>query len=414
MKISVKLLEKLEWVFGFFALQLSSGTVLNTLVSGAEGGDSPVLQAVWFGIYIISFCLILTRKEQFITVINRDKLLLLLVGIAVFSYHWSAIPALTLRRGVALIGTTLFGVYLATRYSPGQILRLLVWTLSIGALLSTVLALALPSYGVSLGAWRGIYLHKNLMGRLMGLNVVFLLLLNSSIRRYRWLVWAGIALSAGLVVLSTSKGALVYCLALVLVLPFYKSLQLKFTLAVPFLIILILVNASVAVGILDNLEFIVVEKLGKDLSFTGRTVLWELVIEMIKQHPLLGYGYSAFWRGLAGPSAYVVTAAQWTAPHAHNGFLDLLLNVGLLGGTVFILGFVVNVIRSIIWLRFTKKVEDIWPLLFLTATLLYNLAESTLIERHHFLWIVYVVTVFSIPVQFFRFKKHKYTSAMLN
>lgn len=420
MKISlVKFLETLEWGFAFLVLQLSTGAVVLLLSRGtgdvnvaAElSADNTALQVVWLGIYVISLCLILARSKQLIRVVNRDKLLLLLVGIALFSYFWSDLPTLTLRRGVALTGTTLFGIYLVTRYTPSQILRLVVWTLSIGALLSVVFAIVLPSYGVmSGGAWRGIYMHKNWMGRLMGLNAVFLLLLAEGNRRYRWLLWAGVGLSVGLVLLSTSKGALVTCLALLLLLPLYKSLQLKYTFVVPFSIIAILVSTMVALWIAENLEFIVVDTLGKDLTFTGRTSLWEIVIEMIKQRPLLGYGYNGFWRGLQGPSALVLDAASWAVPHSHNGFLDLWLDLGFLGVLVFVLGFVMSVIRAIRWLRLTKKVEDIWPLLFLSGILLYNLVESTILKRHDFFWIFYVATVLSRPVQHSQAKKVKYTS----
>jgi O-antigen ligase len=403
LKISlVKLKETLEWGFVFFVLQLSTGAVVVILLSsGADEGavvESTTMQAVWFGIYVISLGLILLRARQFISVAKRDLLLLLLVGIAVFSYHWSIAPPLTVRRSIALMGSTLFGMYVATCYSPKQILKLVVWTLSIGALLSVVLGLALPSYGIAQGGWRGIYQHKNFMGRLMSLNAVFLLLLNSGNRRYRWLVSAGIGLSAGLVLLSNSKGAWVTFLALLILLPFFKALQWKYTLAIPILIIMTLVSAVGGVWIAENLEDIVVNKLGKNFTFTGRTELWELVIEMIKQRPLLGYGYSAFWLGLNGPSGYIQLAAGWAVPHAHNGFLDLWLDLGFLGLLVFILGFLISVIRAIRSLCLTKKVEDIWPLIFLTCTLLYNLAESTILERNNFFWILYVATVLSRPV----------------
>lgn len=418
MKISlVKLQERLEWIFVFLVLQLSTGAVVTrlNLSMGSEAADNPVLQAAWFGIYLITLCLILARRREFIPILKRDKLLLILVGIAVCSYYWSEVPQLTLRRSVALTGTTFFGIYLVTRYSPSQILRLVVWTLSTGAVLSILSSLALPSYGISFdGAWHGVYQHKNFMGRLMGLNAVLLLIVNSGNRRYRWLLWAGVALCAGLVLLSTSKGALVTLLVLLVVFPLYRSLQWKYTLAVPFLIIVILVIASGAILILENLETIVVDKLGKDLTFTGRTILWELVIEMIKQRPLLGYGYNAFWRGLNGPSAYIVNTANWAVPHAHNGFLDLWLDLGSLGGLVFLLGLLMGVIRAVRWLHLTKKVEDIWPLISITCIFLYNFSESAILKRNDFFWIFYVVAVFSRPVLQSRAKKGDYTSAILN
>lgn len=420
MKISVaKLKERLEWGFTLLILQLCTGSLFVFMRPDPNSPDmiteSPAMQVFWLVVYGISLGLILARPRQFIRVIKRDQFLLLLIGVAIFSYFWSTIPLTTLRRSIALTGTTFFGIYLATRYTHSQILKLVVWTLSIGAVLSVVFAVALPSYGImSDGNWRGIYVHKNLMGRYMGLNAVLLLLVNSNNPRYRWLVWAGVALSTGLVLLSSSKGALVTSFSLLILLPLYKSLQWKYTKAVPFLIIVILVYASGAILILGNLETIVVDTLGKDLTFTGRTDLWELVIEMIKQRPLLGYGYHGFWRRYEGPSATVLLGANWAVPvpHSHNGLLDLWLDLGFVGVFVFLLGFVMSVTRAIIGLRSTKKVEDIWPLIIFACIFLYNLAESTLLKRNDFFWILYVVAVFSRPMQQNRARKGDYTSAI--
>lgn len=89
------------------------------------------------------------RWRQFINVLTRDKLLLLLVVVALCSLFWSVSPEVTLRRSVALVGTTAIGAYLATRYTVGGQLRLLAWALGIAALLSLVFGLLLPSYEIS-------------------------------------------------------------------------------------------------------------------------------------------------------------------------------------------------------------------------------------------------------------------------
>lgn len=423
MKINVtKLQKRLEWLFAFLVLQLASGSLLAVFLSTEAQNssverlstDNPIMQIIWLFIYIVSFGLILLRPNQLIGVLKRDKLLLLLVGLTVLSYFWSFLPELTLRRSIALVGTTVFAIYLVTRYNSGQLLRLFIWTMSIGAILSPLFALALPSYGITVGGgWQGFYQHKNLMGRLMGLNAVLLLLLNTCERKYRWVMWAGIGLSVALVLLSTSKGALVNFVVLLSLYPLYRSLQWKYTLVIPCLLIFILLGVSLALVITANLETIVVETLGKDITLTGRTVLWELVAQMISLRPILGYGYDGFWRGLEGPSAPILIAANWAVPHAHNGFLDLWLDLGIVGVVIFIIGFLMSLIRSIKWLRLTKQIEDLWPIVVLTATLLYNLAESTILERNHFLWIFYVVTVLARPMpQYNQAKKLQYQSTV--
>src|ERR1700726_2268409 len=52
---------------------------------------------------------------------------LLLGGLALVSVAWSDAPALTFRRGIALVGTCLIALYIAARYRLREQLRLLVW-----------------------------------------------------------------------------------------------------------------------------------------------------------------------------------------------------------------------------------------------------------------------------------------------
>lgn len=106
------LLRFAEKVFTILALLLFSGAVL-VLVrqkSGAANPEGdPLFQIIWFGIYGITFCLLAVQWRGFTRLPrNLDKPILLLTGVALLSYYWSDMPQLTLRRSVAMAGTTLF------------------------------------------------------------------------------------------------------------------------------------------------------------------------------------------------------------------------------------------------------------------------------------------------------------------
>ena len=69
---------------------------------------------------------------------------------------------------------------------------------------------------------------------------------------------------------------------------------------------------------------------------TGRTDIWGYVIPDIYQRPLLGWGYQAFW-STDNPAAWAISnALHWWVPQAHNGMLEILLSVGLIGAVWFI------------------------------------------------------------------------------
>ena len=397
----------LDKCFVVLVLFLATGALIPLLALERSGGTvdlvegDPVNQVIWSGLFMITSLLIAMRWRRFVRVATQDKFLLLLVGIALASVLWSVAPAVTLRRDVGLLGTTLFGAYFAARYEPKEQLRLLAWALGIAALLSLVFALALPSYGVDddiRGGWQGIYGGgKNALGRIMALSIIVFLLLALSNRRRRWILWAGFGLSAGLLLLSNSVTSQVSLLIILLLLPLYGALRWHYALTASFFAFAVLVGGGVAMWLVANAET-VLGVLGRDLTLTNRTELWPAVIEMIRQRPWLGYGYGAFWLGWAGESAHVWlwnARIGLEAVHAHNGFLDLWLNLGLLGVSTFAFGFLLAVRRAVIWVRSTRAAEGLWPLAFLTFMLFYNFTESSILAHGNVFWVLYVAVVLS-------------------
>lgn len=392
----------------FVFLLASTGALIpllsqqNDVASGVSGGVL-VTQIIWLAVYVITFCLIAVRWRQFIGVVTRDKLLLLLVAVALISVLWSVAPEVTLRRGIALVGTTAIGAYLATRYTIGGQLRLLAWALGIAALASLAFGLLLPSYGISSdpllqGDWQGIYNHKNALGSDMSLGAIVFLILATSSRNNRWIAWGGFVLALSLMVLSNSKTALVVFLAFLILWPVYRSLRWRYTLMVPFLIFAALLVGSIAAGLWSNADFLL-GSIGRDTTLTGRTQLWSLVLDKVGERPWLGYGYSAFWRGLEGDSSYIWLMTGSEVPAADNGFLDLWLDLGLLGLMVFVIGFSAAFLRAMAWARVRGTAEGIWPCAFLTFMLLYSISESVILRQNSTLWILYVSTVLSTSVR---------------
>jgi exopolysaccharide production protein ExoQ len=64
---------------------------------------------------------------------------------------------------------------------------------------------------------------------------------------------------------------------------------------------------------------------------TGRTQIWSLCMVAIARHPILGYGFKAFWNGFQGPGAFISYALDNLISHAQSGFLDTWLETGIIG-----------------------------------------------------------------------------------
>ena len=84
--------------------------------------------------------------------------------------------------------------------------------------------------------------------------------------------------------------------------------------------------------------------------------------------------------------------------YAHNGFLDIWLSLGLIGLSVFVIGFFSTTLQSLTLLRKTNTPEGFWPLLFLTYILLSNLMEGTISNMNSSFWALYTAVSYSLVI----------------
>lgn len=396
-----------EKIFVILALQLYSGGIIYVILSGgvSQGEDSQVpvdltiVRQILLVVYSITFILLILRWKKTIYLISKEKFISTLVILAILSILWSSNPTRTLNGCVALIGTTAFGVYLATRYSLKQQLQLLGWTFGIAVVLSLFFVIALPKYGimsgVHSGAWRGIYTHKNSLGKVMVISASVFLLLATEAQKYRFILWNSFGFSAMLVLLSTSKTSLLNLLIMMATFILCQIFRFQIKIIIVIILNLILIGTCLSIAIISNANFLV-GLLGKDLTFTGRIPLWSAVLDLIARNPWLGYGYNALWDNWNSESAYIWWTISWQAPNAHNGFLDLPLALGLLGFSIFILGLIFNLLKSIIQIRYNKTTESFWAIMFMSYFILANLAETSLMQPNNIFWILFVQVVFSL------------------
>jgi O-antigen ligase len=402
-----KIVELAEQGFTVVSLLLYSGGPLTVILSdGASEGDKegtiteyPLIQIAFFLIYVVTFFLLVVRWRKVLYVFSKDRWILPLVELAAVSLLWSFAPAKTLSRAVALIGTTLFGLYLATRYSMRQQVQLLGWMFGLAIGLSFILAFALPKYGIMggthAGAWRGIYTHKNVLGKVMIPSAIIFWILAIGGKRNRPILWGCFSLSVTLLILSTSTSCLINLMIIISAFFIFQTLRWRYDLMLPAIISITVTGVILHLWLTANAD-ILLGSLGKDATLTGRTDLWPPVLDMIWKRLWLGYGYSGFWLGWDGESAYVWRAIGWEPPNAHSGLLDLWLDLGFLGVSIYLLGFWATLLRALVWVRASRTPEGLWPLIYLTSIVLLNLSESTLLIQNNIFWVLYVAAALSV------------------
>src|SRR5260370_31854078 len=114
------------------------------------------------------------------------------------------------------------------------------------------------------------------------------------------------------------------------------------------------------------------------MTLTGRTAIWVGITQSISKRPILGYGFYAFWQGLNGESANIILANHWVFGYAHNGMLEILLQLGIVGLVAFLITFFRGTKDAWICFRYGRSIGVEWYTGILFLTLLYNFDEATL------------------------------------
>jgi exopolysaccharide production protein ExoQ len=395
-----------EQVFTIASLLHYLGGPMALILSGgeSEGQTSGVtsyalIQVFFFINYAISLMLICLRWQKVLYVLSRDRFNIMLLSVAILSFFWSAAPSVTSVRTVALIGSSLFGLYLATRYSLKEQLQLLAWTFGIAIGLSFLFAIGLPKYGIMAGLhsgkWRGMFTHKNVLGKSMVLSCLVFLLLALDQSRSKYWYWIGLSLSVFMLAISQSSSAIITLLIIFVVFLVIRIVRLPYILMVPTILCLVIVGVCANFWLASNTTSLL-GSIGKDATLTGRTDLWPAVLDKIWQRPWFGYGYSGFWGNWESESEYVWRVTSWDPPNAHNGMLDIWLDLGLLGLSIYLAGLLSGLGRGIAYLRHSRTAEAFWPIMYIMYFWFSNQTESGFLRQNEIYWLFYVVVTLSL------------------
>lgn len=423
----LKVFESLFTVVSFFLF--SKGIIALVVTNGAGQGDGraaanynySIINGSLILVYLITFTLLFLRWRKVLAVLMRERYISVYLGIFLLSYFWSDFPQDTLKYGLSGVGATAFGLYLATRYTPKEQMKILFWTFALMLISSIVMAIAVPQYGfmsgLHEGALRGIFGHKNGFGDKMVLaTLIFLIqLLDRKSKNNSWLLWIYVLVAITCVVLSKSGNALLG-LAIMLTLFFIaRILRSRYEIMISAFLSFAIVGLAGMAWFSGNQE-VFFSAIGEDATLTGRTEIWKYVWDQIQQRPWLGYGYKGFWHYLDGGSAYVNLAfgpyGTSGVPHAHNGFLEILLATGVLGLSVFVIGYLINLVKAIALVRQSRDMETLWPLLYLIYVIVSNLVENPIKSFDNMSWVLYSSTIFSLLIyksQYFRKEESTYS-----
>ena len=335
----------------------------------------------------------------------------LLAAFAVASTLWSIDPLLTLRRAIPFALAGLFGLWFAARFSAERQMRILRLTMFGLALATIALVILAPSLGLDHASghstdWQGVFTQKNACGRIMVLaTAVVLFGARITLRRM-----ALLGLFPFVLIMSGSRAAWAIEAGLLLVWLTIsvgrrsgRRIRLLIAVATP---VLLAFATAIGFRVFSPLMHLV----DREPTLSGRTAIWTQVLDTIAHRPLFGYGYAAFWRGMQGPSLQIDSAVHFVVEHAHNGFLEISLQLGLAGLALFLLSWLVAWHHLWPLWRAGNLSRVAFPLALLVLILLYDLEENTLLIYNGLFWPLYVASLGTIELAW-REQRHTLRSA---
>ncbi len=323
----------------------------------------------------------MTRPKAMMYLVVCELSLLAFSLLILFSPLWSVDFSTSSRRAVALSLTTVLGIYFVARYSLEQLINRLSIVFFIAMLLNFAWVFALPQYGLSFTGddFLGITTNRNSLGKQAVLGCVVTAFAIRT-RNHRFIAMTGFLGSVLLVLGTNSKTSLVSLIllgGLLLVFATFRSRKQLFGAVIVSEVTAGLFGLLIATA---NLAFIT-DLLGRDITLTGRTVLWGHLIEPISERPLLGYGWEAYWGGWGSPAHEIWLKNSWFPPTAHNAPLEYLLALGAVGLTIWAVMMVRGLLRSIHYLRNRPGLAGLFPITMFSYAFLYSVTEAGVVQR---------------------------------
>lgn len=380
---------KLEALACGFVLFMLSNALIGPLVDPLQAGgeDMPLLRLMWLPVYALILGLAVWRAPRVMRFWFPAVMLSLMIFWVFASASWSMDPGTTNRRALAAAFTTLFGLYFASSFDGKRMAEIIATTFLILAAGGLLAVIAYPKMGVqhdiNAGDWRGLWYEKNQMGAMMvyGALAAMAAILAGSTKRKLMIVT--ILLCAAMMVMSKSKTSL-----LALLIGLAGSMMLAVmrrgpatAVIVVWLGVTVAVTAAMVMWLAPELLF---KALGKDPSLTGRTDIWAALLRQSAKHPLTGYGYAVFWKLDSVPAMWIRKETGWDVPTAHNGWLDILAQLGWIGVGLCALVLGGSLLVSLV--RFRKVEDGYWATLFLAIFLMTTFSESFILERNGIAW----------------------------
>jgi O-antigen ligase len=247
------------------------------------------------------------------------------------------------------------------------------------------------------GAFRGIYGHKNELGRVSVIAIIvsyFVLPSNQTERLYRFLT---LTIFLFLLVVSQSVTNWFIMMGLAGFVPMLGLLRSERLSLFLRLLLVLSFGIGVIFLVATNAEALLAA-VGRDETFTGRETLWHGVITVVSErYPILGAGYGAFFSNLGGVRELFFLVSSWGSipEHAHNGYLNVWADLGAVGLLILVL-FLVTTSVHVARRAIAEPHRPAWGALcaLMFFFLVNNISSSVALQHSDIAWVAILLTSF--------------------
>jgi exopolysaccharide production protein ExoQ len=372
-------------------------------VNNLEG--SPTDRLVFLILILAAFVVLLRRRVNWSGITAGNKWLCLYLIYLGISVVWCDYPFVSLKRWIKEVGNILMVLVILSEGNPAEALKSVLFRCCSFLVPMSVLYIKYyPDLGRYFDRWTwqysygGVTTDKNMLGMSlflcgMGLCWSFLDVWRRRAERKKdvyahlllmvmslWL-WHK-ASSATSLACSLMGAALLAGMEVPAIRRPIQRFGL-FALLIPFILVLVS-------SVLFNPLELVTQRLGRDMTLTGRTDIWQGALR-IEINPLIGTGYCSFWEGERAERVSKDLGFFFQLKEAHNGYLDVYLNSGLIG-----LALVVALLISSVRQASKQLTESgsyaAFRYAVLVSGILYNITESAL-SGLVTLWVVLLLAI---------------------
>ncbi len=397
---------RLSWLYFGFLLLILIGTAPppRNLLSAENKtiASTALIKPAVYSLFFLVLMAIVPLRRIIGSLFEMPASLLLFILWAAMSMSWAISPASTfVRLAFTLIVVIILHVSL-TFCQPELIFKRTLQALIVVVFLNYLYLWIFPEYGIHgpesggakevIGNWKGLHFHKNFAGPVSAITSLVLICYSLAKKKLSTLFLAILPL---IFLMNTQAKTAIMLFPITLVMSFVIS-RMRIA-GVVFFALAGFMLVTFSISYFSSMEDFLLATVG-DPTLTGRTFIWEGLLMYIQENPVLGAGFGSFWA--IGSEAPMLNTAvnEWikAAFQGHNGFLDILVTVGI-PGLFFALLFVVwTPLRVAVSHQEGKNNIKMFFLSLWIYGLFLNFVESALFQTSSLIWVFLLLGVLGL------------------